>query len=85
MEMFEYDIWKSMSNLEKHGIDFQEAQELWLDPGLVEFRLYHSGGKALGRNSTFAGWAVDSHFHYARWKNPSYFCSQVDDERGVVL
>lgn len=43
MEMFEYDTWKLMSNLEKHGIDFQEAQELWLDPGLVEFRLYHSG------------------------------------------
>ena len=27
---------KSKSNLEKHGIDFVEAQELWADPYLVE-------------------------------------------------
>ena len=26
---FEYDWSKSESNLEKHGIDFEEAQELW--------------------------------------------------------
>ena len=26
---FEYDWRKSESNLEKHGIDFEEAQELW--------------------------------------------------------
>ena len=28
---FEYDPNKSDSNLEKHGIDFEEAQELWND------------------------------------------------------
>jgi hypothetical protein len=33
---FEYDNKKSTSNLEKHGIDFVVAQELWLDPDLVE-------------------------------------------------
>lgn len=26
---FEYDPVKSASNLEKHGIDFEQAQELW--------------------------------------------------------
>ena len=29
---FEYDTVKSQRNKEKHGIDFEEAQELWLDP-----------------------------------------------------
>ena len=33
---FEYDPDKSAENKRKHGIDFQEAQELWADYGLVE-------------------------------------------------
>lgn len=33
---FEYDPDKSVSNLEKHGIDFEDAQTLWLDPLLIE-------------------------------------------------
>ena len=36
MAEFEYDERKSASNLEKHGIDFIDAQAVWLDPGLVE-------------------------------------------------
>lgn len=34
--MFEYDDTKSKSNLEKHGIDFVEAQRLWDDLDLIE-------------------------------------------------
>ena len=34
--LFEFDSRKSHSNLKKHGIDFVEAQLLWLDPALVE-------------------------------------------------
>jgi len=34
---FEYDPIKSQSNKEKHGIDFDEAQVLWLDDDRVEF------------------------------------------------
>lgn len=34
--MFEYDPAKSLLNLEKHGIDFIQAQELWLDADLIE-------------------------------------------------
>ncbi len=34
--MFEFDEAKSQSNLEKHGIDFVEAQQLWDDPDLLE-------------------------------------------------
>lgn len=33
---FEFDPGKSKSNKEKHGIDFVEAQLLWLDDMLLE-------------------------------------------------
>ena len=33
---FEFDPKKSAANKKKHGIDFQEAQALWSDAGLVE-------------------------------------------------
>jgi uncharacterized protein len=33
---FEYDPKKSVANLEKHGIDFDVAQDLWRDPDLLE-------------------------------------------------
>ena len=33
---FEYDQDKSAANKDKHGIDFEEAQELWRDPDLLE-------------------------------------------------
>lgn len=35
---FEFDHKKSSSNLNKHGIDFVEAQMLWDDPGLIEIQ-----------------------------------------------
>lgn len=33
---FEYDPAKSAKNAEKHGIDFDAAQELWRDPDAYE-------------------------------------------------
>lgn len=33
--MFEFDSKKSILNKEKHGIDFLEAQALWVDPDLI--------------------------------------------------
>jgi uncharacterized DUF497 family protein len=36
MFSFEFDEDKSLSNLSKHGIDFIEAQLLWLDSDLLE-------------------------------------------------
>ena len=36
MPDFEFDSSKSLSNLGKHGIDFEEAQGLWNDPLLLE-------------------------------------------------
>jgi uncharacterized DUF497 family protein len=38
MDEFEYDEAKSRANLNKHGIDFVEAQQLWSDPKLIEVR-----------------------------------------------
>lgn len=52
---FEYDPVKSERNLEKHGIDFNLAQELWLDRDRVEFRLEHSGEQRYGVLARFAG------------------------------
>lgn len=36
MIKFEFDEKKSQSNLEKHGIDFVDAQQLWDDTDLLE-------------------------------------------------
>jgi uncharacterized DUF497 family protein len=33
---FEFDPRKSAANLAKHGIDFVAAQEIWMDPDLLE-------------------------------------------------
>jgi uncharacterized protein len=33
---FEYDPEKSAENKRKHDVDFEEAQELWSDPVLLE-------------------------------------------------
>lgn len=33
---FEFDERKSATNLAKHGIDFIDAQLLWLDPDMLE-------------------------------------------------
>ena len=33
---FEFDFAKSAANKTKHGIDFVEAQALWLDPDRIE-------------------------------------------------
>ncbi|GMV39619.1 MAG: hypothetical protein AMXMBFR64_13350 [Myxococcales bacterium] len=35
---FEYDDRKSAANKSKHGIDFIEAQVLWLDPKRIEIQ-----------------------------------------------
>ena len=36
MLSFEFDEQKSRINLEKHGIDFVQVQNLWSDPYLIE-------------------------------------------------
>ena len=38
MILFEFDENKSITNLNKHGIDFVKAQELWHDPDFIEIQ-----------------------------------------------
>ena len=52
---FEYDESKSESNLEKHGIDFEEAQRLWDDPELMEFKIDFKGEPRWGAIARYAG------------------------------
>ena len=33
---FDFDIRKSTSNIEKHGISFEDAKQLWQDQNLLE-------------------------------------------------
>lgn len=40
---FEYDTKKSDSNLEKHGIDFEDAKRLWNDEDLFELPAHKRG------------------------------------------
>jgi uncharacterized DUF497 family protein len=54
---FEFDPQKSESNKKKHGIDFNEAQALWDDPGVIEIPVRTSDesrflviGKILGKH-----------------------------------
>ena len=37
--IFEFDPGKSIINLEKHGIDFQQAQAIWCDADYIEIPL----------------------------------------------
>ena len=45
---FEYDRSKSERNLKKHGVDFEEAQELWSDPYMVRFAVEYGGERRWG-------------------------------------
>ncbi|MBX2808543.1 MAG: BrnT family toxin [Cellvibrionaceae bacterium] len=38
MPVFEFDNAKSIANLEKHGIDFLAAQQLWDDADALEIK-----------------------------------------------
>ena len=52
---FEYDERKSESNLEKHGIDFSEAQELWADRSMVVAELECSDERRWAALARYAG------------------------------
>ncbi|MDA3022808.1 MAG: BrnT family toxin [Actinomycetota bacterium] len=43
MNVFDFDERKSRLNHDKHGIDFFEAQELWLDDRCLEVRARSEG------------------------------------------
>ena len=43
MHVCEFDIAKSETNLAKHGIDFEQAQQLWNDTMLLEIPAKNEG------------------------------------------
>lgn len=50
---FEWDDVKAASNLEKHGVSFEEAAQIWDDPNLMVLNAKHIGEKrklAIGRS-----------------------------------
>lgn len=53
--LFTYDRNKSLRNLEKHGIDFKEAQALWSDDNRLEFKLMHTGEQRYGVLARYGG------------------------------
>jgi len=52
---FEYDQAKSDSNQAKHGIDFEQAKALWIDPKRVEFVARFSDEPRSGLVAEFSG------------------------------
>ena len=50
---FEWDDVKAASNLEKHGVSFEKAAQIWDDPNLMVLNAKHIGDKrklAIGRS-----------------------------------
>ncbi len=43
MSVFEFDLKKSESNQDKHGINFTDAQKLWNDPDYVQVKAKSDG------------------------------------------
>ncbi|MFK5949385.1 MAG: BrnT family toxin [Methylococcales bacterium] len=43
MYKFEFDITKSCTNFDKHGINFITAQELWADPDFLQVKAKSEG------------------------------------------
>ena len=63
---FEFDPVKSMSNLVKHGIDFEGARELWRDPKVLIVKTKGIGESdivTILENENFAPANVDLGFY----------------------
>ena len=52
---FEYDPHKSSSNADKHGIDFEEAQDLWDDKWRLAARVQRKGEERCLLSARYAG------------------------------
>jgi len=57
---FEWDDQKSLTNEQKHGIDFEAAQSLWLDGRRVEIEMAFPGEKRWALIASIEGttWAA---------------------------
>ena len=55
---FEYDPNKSEAYQDKHGIDFEEAQQLWFDPNMMRFDIEYGGESR---------WGIIAHYEGSYW------------------
>ena len=65
---FEFDPAKSASNKEKHGLDFIEAQALWLDEQRIEARARSHEEERWVLVATLGRPALDSSLHHAGYR-----------------
>jgi uncharacterized protein len=70
--LFEFDPAKSAANKMKHGIDFVEAQALWLDPGRLEIP---------ARTSSEVRWQVVARYGDKTW---SAFVTRREDAIRII-
>ncbi len=65
---FEYDPAKSASNQQKHGIDFEQAQQLWNDPYRLELP---------ARSTTEPRWLIIGKIQDKHWSAIITYRNQV--------
>ncbi len=65
---FEYDPAKSASNQQKHGIDFEQAQQLWNDPHRLELP---------ARSTTEPRWLIIGKIQDKHWSAIITYRNQV--------
>ena len=78
---FEFDSTKSMPNLEKHGIDFDDAKQLWRDPRILIVRARQVAEPrwvAIGRIGT-KYWTAIFTYRNERIRIISVRCSRVKE------
>ena len=85
MIKFEFDENKSQSNLEKHGVDFVDAQQLWNDPDLLEIPAKTADEPRFLVIGIIAGKHWSSVITYRGNVHSNYICSSVTKRRGSLI
>lgn len=85
MDEFEYDDGKSKANLEKHGIDFQAAQELWKDPDLLEIEAKSDNERRFLVIRLHNWKTLVCCRHVQRQADSPYFRQAIPQERGRAI
>lgn len=82
---FEYDPRKSNQNMEKHGIDFEEAQALWGDPRKLEMHSEYRGGVSLCSYWPSFGRTLGCNSNISGRNSENHLGKEGDEKRGCVL
>ena len=82
---FEFDPAKSAANKAKHGIDFEEAQELWKDPDRALAPALAAPERRLVAIGKIGDKVWTAIFTMARRSGPDHFGSSRAQGRGRAL